>query len=85
MDVPQNLSVTMRNGKLWFRIGDHDLSVLPISQRGPVIECLTPGVEHAMYVAWVPVLFEGKVKDPLNMCRVVHDGESDKLVEGGNE
>lgn len=83
MDIPQNLAVTMRNGKLWFRIGEHDLSVLPVQDTGPVIECLTPGVEHALYVAWVPVLFEGNVKDPLNMCRVVHNDESGALIPGG--
>jgi len=82
MDIPQNLRVTMRNGLVWFKIGEHDLSLLPISERGPIIECLTPGVDHKMYVAWVPVLFEGDIKDPLNMCRTVHDGEAETLIDG---
>lgn len=80
MSIPQNLSVTMVDGVVQFTIGDHDLSGLPIAQRGPVIECLTPGCNHRMYVAWVPVLFEGTVDDPLNMCRIVHDGEAEKLI-----
>lgn len=85
MDVPRNLSVSMDGTTLHFTIGDHDLSDLPILQRGPIIECLTPGAEYRSYVAWVPVFFDGEVNDPQGMCSIVREGEAEVLIEGTEE
>lgn len=82
MNIPQNLSISMVGNTLRFTIGDHDLSDLPILQRGPIIECLTPGCKHRSYVAWVPVFFDGEVDDPQGMCSVVREGEAEMLING---
>ncbi|GAA3877949.1 hypothetical protein GCM10022243_48310 [Saccharothrix violaceirubra] len=76
-DLPRNLVIRDPGEEFTFRIGDHDLTDLPIAQHGPIIENLTPGHANPLYRAWVPFMVEGTIEDPQGLCRLVHDGEAE--------
>ncbi|MDF2969372.1 MAG: hypothetical protein K0Q93_3150 [Nocardioidaceae bacterium] len=82
MQIPQDFSVTFPDepgARPVVRIGDHDLSDLPIDAVGPVVERLDSGTGKPFNRVWVPLLFEGHVHDPNGKVRIVNDGEASKL------
>lgn len=82
MQIPQDFSVTFSEDpdvRPVVRIGDHDLSDLPIAEVGPVVERLDSGTGKPFNRIWVPFLFEGDVLDPSGRVRIVNDGEAEKL------
>lgn len=78
MKFPQNLHAE-KGERHTLRIGEHDLSDLPISTDGPIVVCHTPGDPHPVFTAWVPILFEGTVTDPNSLVRIVHEGQAESV------
>lgn len=77
MKFPQGMHANWGPEGPVLTIGDHDLSDLPISSEGPVVETMTsPGDPRPMRTAWVPIMFEGEVSDRNGMLRMVNDGQA---------
>jgi len=69
-EIPQGLHISGRGETFKLSIGDHDLTHLLVSDRGPVIEHATPpGDKAPVYIAWVPFMFVGDIDDPEDMTR----------------
>lgn len=82
MQIHQDFSVTFPEDpaiRPIVRVGDHDLSDLYIDAVGPIVERLDSGTGKPFNRVWLPILFEGEVRDPAGRVRVVNDGEADKL------
>jgi hypothetical protein len=79
-NLPQGLHAeNPEGGKPILRVGDHDLSDLPIAIAGPIVENQCPGIRNPLYIAWIPVMFEGPIHDPHGMVRIVHEGEAEAV------